>query len=124
MPLRPAGEGGPPLPHGGLLRRVFGVGLALLATVLVVAGIVEGTPEAVVTGSIMGATGTGSFWWGLRALNERRKALMQRLQQRVLQLARHHGGTLTVENLSDEPGVTFTISLPITSLDEGPEAVA
>ncbi len=119
-PLHPAGEEGPPLPHGGLLRRVFGVGLVLLATILIVAGIVEGTPEAVLTGSIMGATGTGSFWWGLRALNERRKALMQRLQQRVLRLARHRGGTLTVTEVAAD----LSLSLPaaekvMVSMDDG-----
>lgn len=120
LPLRPGGEEGPPLPHGGLLRRIFGVGLVLVATVLVVAGIVEGTPEAIVTGSIMGATGTGSFWWGLRALNERRKALMQRLQRRVLQLARHRGGTLTVTEVAAD----LSLSLPaaekvMISMDDG-----
>jgi hypothetical protein len=110
----------PPLPRGGLLRRVFGVGLVLLATIMVVVGIVETEVAAIVVGSVVGATGTGSFWWGLRGLNERRKALMQRLQQKVLRLATHRGGTLTVTEVASE----LNLSLPgaekvLLAMDDG-----
>ncbi len=118
-PLLAGGEG-PPLPHGGLLRRILGVGLILVATLLVVLGIAEGEAAAIITGSVMGVSGTGSFWWGLRALNERRKALMQRLQQRVLRLAHHHGGTLTVTEVAAD----LSLSLPaaekvLVAMDDG-----
>jgi hypothetical protein len=113
-------DDGPALPRGGMARRVFGIGLIILATILVVMGIVEGAAEAIAIGSGMGATGTASFWWGLRALNERRKALMQRLQQKVLRLATLRGGTLTVTEVAAE----MNLSLPgaekvLISMDDG-----
>jgi hypothetical protein len=103
-----------------LIRRVFGVGLVLLATILIVVGIVEGEPGAIAAGSGIGVSGTGSFWWGLRALNERRKALMQKLQRKVLQLATHKGGTLTVTEVAAD----LDLSLPaaekvLISMDDG-----
>lgn len=110
----------PPLPKGGLMRRLFGVGLIILATIMVVVGIVETELVAVGVGSIIGATGTGSFWWGLQGLNDRRKALMQRLQQKVLRLATHRGGTLTVTEVASD----MNLSLPaaekvLVSMDDG-----
>jgi hypothetical protein len=110
----------PPLPRGGLFRRLFGVGLILLATIMVVVGIIETELVAVGVGSVIGATGTGSFWWGLKGLNERRKALMQRLQQKVLRLATHKGGTLTVTEVASD----MNLSLPaaekvLVSMDDG-----
>lgn len=115
-----AAENLPPLPRGGLMRRLFGVGLILLATIMVVVGIIETELAAVGVGSVIGATGTGSFWWGLKALNERRKALMQRLQQKVLRLATHKGGTLTVTEVASD----MNLSLPaaekvLVSMDDG-----
>ncbi len=128
LPPAPEGKSGPPvavegegpLPRGGLVRRVLGVGLVLLATVLVVAGIVEGEAAMIGVGSGMGAVGTGGFWWGLKGLNERRKALMQRLQQKVLRLATHRGGTLTVTEVAAD----LNLSLPaaekiLASMDDG-----
>jgi hypothetical protein len=110
----------PALPYGGLARRVFGVGLVLAATLMIVVGIVEGVPEAIGFGSGIGAAGTGSFWWGLRALNERRKALLQRMQRRVLRLATHRGGTLTVTEVASD----LNLSLPaaekvLVAMDDG-----
>ena len=109
-----------PLPHGGLLRRVFGVGLVLMATIMIVVGIVEGVVPAIIVGSVVGATGTGSFWWGLRGLNERRKVLMQRLQQKVLHLATERGGNLTVTEVAAD----LNLSLPaaekvLIAMDDG-----
>jgi hypothetical protein len=68
----------------------------------------------------MGAVGAGGFWWGLKALNDRRKALMQRLQQKVLRLATHRGGTLTVTEVAAD----LNLSLPaaekvLASMDDG-----
>ena len=102
------------------MRRIFGVGLILMATIMVVVGIVEGVAPAIIVGSVIGATGTGSFWWGLRGLNERRKVLMQRLQQKVLHLATHRGGTLTVTEVAAD----LNLSLPaaekvLIAMDDG-----
>lgn len=113
-------EGDGPLPRGGMARRVFGVGLVLLATLMVVGGIVEGEAALIAVGSGIGAAGTGGFWWGLRALNERRKALMQRLQQKVIRLATHRGGTLTVTEVAAD----LNLSLPaaekvLAAMDDG-----
>jgi len=119
-PALMAVENLPPLPRGGLLRRIFGVGLILLATILVVVGIVEAEAAAIGVGSVIGVTGTGSFWWGLKGLNDRRKALMQRLQQKVLRLATHRGGTLTVTEVASD----MNLSLPaaekvLVAMDDG-----
>jgi hypothetical protein len=115
-----AAEGDAPLPRGGLVRRVFGVGLVILATILIVAGIAEYEAGMIAAGSVMGAVGTGGFWWGLKGLNDRRKALMHRLQQKVLRLARHRGGTLTVTEVAAD----LNLSLPaaekvLASMDDG-----
>jgi len=115
-----AAEGDEPLPRGGLVRRALGVGLIILATVLIVAGIAEYEAGMIAAGSVMGAVGTGGFWWGLKGLNERRKALMHRLQQKVLRLATHRGGTLTVTEVAAD----LNLSLPaaekvLASMDDG-----
>lgn len=115
-----AAEEDDPLPRGGVFRRVLGVGLILIATIMVVAGIAETEAALIAVGSVMGAAGSGGFWWGLRALSERRKALMQRMQQKVLRLATHRGGTLTVTEVASD----LNISLPaaekiLGSLDDG-----
>ncbi len=115
-----ASEGDEPLPRGGMFRRVLGVGLILVATTMIVAGIAETEAALIAVGSAMGAMGSGGFWWGLRALNERRKALMNRMQQKVLRLATHRGGTLTVTEVAAD----LNLSLPaaekiLASLDDG-----
>ena len=120
VPALMGAESMPPLPRGGLLRRIFGGGLVLAATITVVVGITSGTAEAIGIGSIIGATGTGAIWWGLKGLNERRKALMQRLQQKVLRLATQRGGTLTVTEVASD----MNLSLPaaekvLVSMDDG-----
>jgi len=91
-----------------------------MATIMVVVGIVEAEAAAIAVGSVIGVTGTGSFWWGLKGLNDRRKALMQRLQQRILRLATHRGGTLTVTEVAAD----MNLSLPaaekvLVSMDDG-----
>ncbi len=116
----PSADEAPPLPRSGLFRRVLGVGLILMATLMVVLGIVQGDPELIGVGSVIGVSGTGGFYWGLQALNERRKALMQRLQRKVLLLARDRGGTLTVTDVASD----LNLSLPaaekvLVAMDDG-----
>jgi hypothetical protein len=116
--LEPAND--EPLPSSGIKRRALGVGLILLASLIVLIGIVEGEAAAAVVGAIMGATGSLSFHWGWRGLQDRRKAIMQGLQRQILRLATMKGGTLTVTEVAAE----MNLSLPaaekiLTSMDDG-----
>ena len=108
------------LPPSGLGRRVVGTGLALLATLLITVGIVEFALPAVAVGSVFGLAGSATFWWGWKALQERRHAVLQDLNQRVILLATERGGVLTVT----EVAATLNLSLPaaekvMQGLDDG-----
>jgi hypothetical protein len=92
----------PPLPSGGLRRRVLGVVLALCAALLAGVGLAEGELAVLAAGGVFGLAGTGSFLWGWQALLERRQALRQRLERRVIQLATRKGGALTVTEVASE----------------------
>ena len=81
-------------------RRFVCVAMVLFAGLSVTIGIVDPAFEAIVFGGMMGAAGTGSIWWGLKAREARRLALMGRLQRRVLRLATEKGGTLTVTEVA------------------------
>src|SRR6185503_13169849 len=75
---------------------------------------------AIAVGSGIGFGGTGMFFWGWRALQERRAALAQSLERKVLQLATRRGGTLTVTEAAAE----LDLSLPaaekvLTGMDDG-----
>jgi len=110
----------PPLPPGGLNRRVLGIAMVLVAAFPIVAGIVEYEVAAVAVGGVLGAVGTGTYFWGWRALQDRRVALTNALERRVLQLATHHGGTLMVTEVAAE----LDLSLPaaervLTGMDDG-----
>jgi hypothetical protein len=91
-----------PLPSGGLRRRVLGALLALFGTFLIGAGLVGGEPPAALAGCLFGLAGTGTFFWGWLARQERRQALRQALERRVLQLATRKGGSLTVTEVASE----------------------
>jgi hypothetical protein len=84
------------LPSSGLRRRSLGILMLLAAVIMVVAGIADFETAAVGVGGGFAVAGTGMFFWGWRALQERRAALGQVLERRVLQLAARKGGTLTV----------------------------
>lgn len=119
MPFRPnpAQEA---LPSSGLRRRVLGVLMLLIATVLIVGGIADFKADAIAAGTAFGFGGTGMFFWGWRALQERRVALTQTLERRVLQLATRKGGTLTVTEAAAE----LDLSLPaaekvLIGMDDG-----
>ncbi len=88
------------LPSAGVGRRVFGVLLVLVATVLLVVGFTEHAAAAVAVGGALGAGGSLGFYWGWHAQQERRKAIMQGLQRKVVQLATARGGTLTVTEVA------------------------
>ncbi len=100
------------LPRRGVGRRVVGVAMVLFAGLLISIGVVEFEVAAIAFGSVMGAAGTGTIWWGLKARQDRRQALMSRLQRRVLVLATENGGTLTVTE------VAASLDLSLSSAEE------
>ncbi|HZD05935.1 MAG TPA: zinc ribbon domain-containing protein, partial [Longimicrobiales bacterium] len=75
------------LPSSGIKRRVLGAVMILFASFLIMMGIIEFEAVAIAVGSIVGVAGSGTFFWGWKALQERRQALMTGLQRKVLRLA-------------------------------------
>jgi hypothetical protein len=74
--------------------------MVLFAALLISIGVVEFETAAIAVGSVMGAAGTATVWWGLKARQERRHALLTRLQRQVLLLATEKAGTLTVTEVA------------------------
>ena len=93
-----------PLPRGGVGRRVLGVAIMLFAALMVTVGVADGAVEALVFGTVAGALGTGTLWWGTQAREARRLAIIAGLQRRVLLLATEKGGTLTVTGVAARLG--------------------
>lgn len=115
-----SGSPGDPLPGSGIGRRVTGVVLALAALLLLGVGIVEAELGAVVTGAVFGAGGAATFAWGWKALQQRREAVLRRLQRRVLHLARERGGRLTATDVAAELDLSLTGGERVLlSLDDG-----
>ncbi len=113
-------EGDAPLPSSGIKRRVLGSMMVLLASFLIMMGIIEFEAAAIVVGSVAGAAGSGTFFWGWKALQERRQALTTGLQRKVLRLASRKGGTLTVTEVATD----LNLSLPaaeklLIGMDDG-----
>ena len=88
------------LPRRGAGRRVLGIAMVLFAALLISIGVVEFEMAAIAVGSVVGAAGTVTIWWGLKARQARRQALMTRLQRRVLLLATEKEGMLTVTEVA------------------------
>jgi hypothetical protein len=88
------------LPRSGLKRRLLGVGMVLGGTLLLLAGILEAEGAMLAVGSLVGGSGSLTFYWGWHDLQERRKAIMERLQRKILRLAQAKGGTLTVTEVA------------------------
>jgi hypothetical protein len=86
--------------------------MILFAALMVMVGAAGGAVEAVVFGTVAGALGTGTLWWGIQAREARRQAIKARLQQRVLLLATEEGGTLTVT------GVAASLNLSLSAAEE------
>ncbi len=97
-----------PLPPSGIGRRVFGVGVGLLAVLMVLMGISEPDFALAAVGTVAAGAGSLTFWWGHAALAERRRAIMVGLQRQVLLLASEKGGELTVS----EVATRLNLSLP------------
>lgn len=89
-----------PLPRSGIGRRIIGVGMAALAALMISIGFVEFELAVVAVGSVIGAGGTATFWWGVKAKQELMRALSARTQRQVLMLATEKGGVLTVTEVA------------------------
>lgn len=101
-------EPDPPLPGGGLGRRLLGGALGVVSLLLLTVGIVEFEAAAVAVGAVMGVVGSGTFLWGWKALQARRQALLTAMQRRVLLLAGRREGALTVTEVAAE----LNLSMP------------
>jgi uncharacterized membrane protein YphA (DoxX/SURF4 family) len=107
------------LPGSGIKRRVLGATMVLIATLLILIGFVEWEMAAVAVGSVFGAGGSLTFYWGWNGLQERRKAIMQRIQRKILRLAAAKGGTLTVTEVATDLNLGIPAAEKIlTSMDD------
>lgn len=108
------------LPSAGMKRRVFGTVLVLFASFLIMMGIIELEAAAIAVGSVVGAAGSGAFFWGWKSLQERRQALMTGLQRRVLRLATRKGGTLTVTEVASDLNLSIPVAEKVLiGMDDG-----
>ena len=108
------------LPRRGVGRRVLGAAMVLFAAFLVAVGIVEFELVAIAVGSLFGVAGTGTIWWGLKAREDRRRALMARLQRQVLLLATEKGGTLTVTEVAASLNMSLSVAEGVLDgMDDG-----
>ena len=108
------------LPSSGIKRRLLGAAAVLGATALVLVGFLEFEMAMVAGGSVLGGGGSLMFYWGWSGLQSRRKAIMQRIQRKILRLASSRGGTLTVTEVAAD----LNLGLPaaekiLTSMDDG-----
>lgn len=109
-----------PLPPSGIGRRVFGGALAVLATIMITAGISTSVFEPVVIGSAIGMAGSGLFLWGWKALQQRRQSVLQALNRKVLMLATRRDGVLTVTDVAAELDLTIPAAEKIMiGMDDG-----
>jgi len=109
-----------PLPPSGIGRRVFGGSLAVLATIMITAGISTSVFEPVVIGSAIGMAGSGLFLWGWKALQQRRESVLNALNRRVLMLATRREGVLTVTDVAAELDLTIPAAEKImVAMDDG-----
>ena len=76
--------------------------LAVLAAIGLGVGLAESELIPLIVGAVSGLAGAGLFASGWQALQERRRALRQRLERRVIQLATRKGGSLTVTEVASD----------------------
>lgn len=108
------------LPSSGIKRRFLGSSLILLASFLIMMGIIEVEAALLVIGSVVGAAGSGTFFWGWKALNERRQALTAGLQRKILRLAGRRGGSLTVTDVAANLNLSMTAAEnALVGMDDG-----
>lgn len=108
------------LPSAGLKRRIAGVAMILMASLMVLIGFVEWEMAAVALGSVLGAGGSAAFYWGWQGLQDRRKAIMQGLERKILKLAGMRGGRLTVTEVAADMNLPIaTADKILTAMDDG-----
>lgn len=108
------------LPSGGTKRRLLGSAMVLFASFLIMMGILEVEMAAVVVGSVFGAAGSGTFFWGWKALQERRQAITTGMQRQILQLAEQRRGSLTVTEVSANLNLSMQAAEKLlVSMDDG-----
>lgn len=108
------------LPSGGTKRRLLGSAMVLLASFLIMMGILEVEAAAVVVGSVFGAAGSGTFFWGWKALQERRQAITTGMQRKILRLAEQRRGSLTVTEVSANLNLSMQAAEKLLiSMDDG-----
>ncbi len=68
----------------------------------------------------MGSAGALTFYWGWQGLQERRKAIMQGLQRKILKLASVKGGVLTVTEVAADLNLAIPAAENILmAMDDG-----
>ena len=108
------------LPSTGIKRRVLGTAMVLFASLCVLIGFVEWEMAAVAFGSVMGGGGSLTFYWGWQGLQNRRNAIMEGLQRKILKLATSRGGTLTVTEVASDLNLALPAAEKILeSMDDG-----
>lgn len=121
--LVPAGRASPVegrLPRTGIIRRVAGVLAGGFAVLLLGVSIVELEPVAAVFSGVTGLVGAASFAWGWHSLQQRREAILQRMQRRVLQLAWARRGRLTATEVAAEMDLSLSAAERVLlSMDDG-----
>ena len=120
VPRSPGAQSDERLPSGGVKRRVAGVLLMLLASMMMLVGATEAEMAAVAVGAVFGAGGSTLFYWGWRSRQERRRAIMQGLQRKVLRLATAKGGKLTVTEVAADLNLSLPVAEKVlTRMDDG-----
>jgi len=108
------------LPSAGVKRRVLGTAMVLVASFLVLMGFVEWEMALIAVGAVVGGGGSLTFYWGWQALQDRRTAIMQGIQRKILKLAAFRGGTLTVTEVAADLNLALPAAEKIlTSMDDG-----
>ena len=108
------------LPRRGVGRRALGVATVLLAALMATMGVLEFELGLIAVAGVMGAAGTGTIWWGLKARDNRRRAIMTRLQRRVLLLATEKGGMLTVTEVAASLNMSLSVAEGVLDgMDDG-----
>ena len=101
-------------------RRIIGVGMAAFAAIMISVGFIEFELAAVAIGGVIGAGGTATFWWGMKAKQEVDRVLAARTQRRVLMLATEKGGVLTVTEVATALNMSLDRAEELmNSMDDG-----
>lgn len=113
-------ENGTSVPRSGGLRRILGVGGILVAVLLLSLGLIDLNPVLMAVGGAVGLGGAATFWWGWRALEDRREAIMAGFQREVLILASQRDGTLTVTEVAADLDLSLEAAEKVLiSMDDG-----